>query len=137
MSICCSLQILEAILWDVAITCLHPSHLILVFLVSFTAMVTVDVVLMQITLLLFFYHQTLLSSLLIFPVQAYLMAITSPLVHMRYYIHPHSIPFFLATYKCFSFQSDDLKVVVSYLRRDQQVSRIGLWGRSMGAVTRY
>ncbi|KAG8648423.1 hypothetical protein MANES_08G014800v8 [Manihot esculenta] len=29
----------------------------------------------------------------------------------------------------------DLKVVVSYLRSNQQISRIGLWGRSMGAVT--
>lgn len=32
-------------------------------------------------------------------------------------------------------ESDDLKVVVSYLRRNEQTSRIGLWGRSMGAVT--
>ncbi|KAD7117992.1 hypothetical protein E3N88_05260 [Mikania micrantha] len=32
-------------------------------------------------------------------------------------------------------ERDDLKAVVSYLRRNEQVSRIGLWGRSMGAVT--
>ncbi|XP_021637703.1 uncharacterized protein LOC110633416 isoform X2 [Hevea brasiliensis] len=32
-------------------------------------------------------------------------------------------------------EGHDLKVVVSYLRSNQQVSRIGLWGRSMGAVT--
>ncbi|KAL4562929.1 hypothetical protein LXL04_026960 [Taraxacum kok-saghyz] len=32
-------------------------------------------------------------------------------------------------------ESDDLKVVVSYLRSNEQTSRIGLWGRSMGAVT--
>ncbi|GMH26845.1 hypothetical protein Nepgr_028688 [Nepenthes gracilis] len=32
-------------------------------------------------------------------------------------------------------EKDDLKVVVSYLRSNKQVSRIGLWGRSMGAVT--
>ncbi|KAL7591571.1 uncharacterized protein LOC111904061 isoform X1 [Lactuca sativa] len=32
-------------------------------------------------------------------------------------------------------ESDDLKVVVSYLRSNEQISRIGLWGRSMGAVT--
>ncbi|XP_073225889.1 uncharacterized protein [Cicer arietinum] len=32
-------------------------------------------------------------------------------------------------------EKDDLKMVVSYLRSDKQVSRIGLWGRSMGAVT--
>ncbi|KAJ6921270.1 Hydrolase 4 domain-containing protein [Populus alba x Populus x berolinensis] len=31
---------------------------------------------------------------------------------------------------------DDLKVVVSYLRSNKQISCIGLWGRSMGAVTR-
>ncbi|KAJ6991792.1 hypothetical protein NC653_015208 [Populus alba x Populus x berolinensis] len=30
---------------------------------------------------------------------------------------------------------DDLKVVVSYLRSNKQISCIGLWGRSMGAVT--
>ncbi|CAK9320831.1 unnamed protein product [Citrullus colocynthis] len=32
-------------------------------------------------------------------------------------------------------ERDDLKVVVTYLRSNKQVSRIGLWGRSMGAVT--
>ncbi|XP_031390961.1 uncharacterized protein LOC116203400 isoform X1 [Punica granatum] len=32
-------------------------------------------------------------------------------------------------------EKDDLKVVVSYLRSNMQISRIGLWGRSMGAVT--
>ncbi|XP_044496157.1 uncharacterized protein YqkD-like isoform X3 [Mangifera indica] len=32
-------------------------------------------------------------------------------------------------------EKDDLKVVVSYLRNNKQISRIGLWGRSMGAVT--
>nr|XP_043612348.1 uncharacterized protein LOC122584191 [Erigeron canadensis] len=30
---------------------------------------------------------------------------------------------------------DDLNVVVSYLRTNQRISRIALWGRSMGAVT--
>ncbi|KAK0598278.1 hypothetical protein LWI29_033230 [Acer saccharum] len=32
-------------------------------------------------------------------------------------------------------EKDDLKVVVSYLRSNKLISRIGLWGRSMGAVT--
>ncbi|KAG0631454.1 hypothetical protein M758_1G254700 [Ceratodon purpureus] len=32
-------------------------------------------------------------------------------------------------------ETDDLKAVVNHLRTDEQVSRIGLWGRSMGAVT--
>ncbi|PON78243.1 Alpha/beta hydrolase fold [Trema orientale] len=32
-------------------------------------------------------------------------------------------------------ERDDLKVVVSYLRSNKQISRVGLWGRSMGAVT--
>ncbi|KAK1422553.1 hypothetical protein QVD17_17836 [Tagetes erecta] len=32
-------------------------------------------------------------------------------------------------------ERDDLKVVVSYLRTNEQISRIALWGRSMGAVT--
>ncbi|XP_028179609.1 uncharacterized protein LOC114366817 isoform X1 [Glycine soja] len=32
-------------------------------------------------------------------------------------------------------EKDDLKMVVSHLRSNKQVSRIGLWGRSMGAVT--
>lgn len=35
------------------------------------------------------------------------------------------------------FQKDDLKAVVNHLRADGSVSCIGLWGRSMGAVTRY
>jgi hypothetical protein len=34
-------------------------------------------------------------------------------------------------------EKEDLKCVVSYLRTTKQVSCIGLWGRSMGAVTRY
>ncbi|KAK9935807.1 hypothetical protein M0R45_012683 [Rubus argutus] len=32
-------------------------------------------------------------------------------------------------------ERDDLKIVVSHLRSNKQISRIGLWGRSMGAVT--
>lgn len=36
---------------------------------------------------------------------------------------------------CF-LQKDDLRAVVNYLRTDGNVSCIGLWGRSMGAVTR-
>lgn len=32
-------------------------------------------------------------------------------------------------------EKNDLKVVVSYLRSNTNISRIGLWGRSMGAVT--
>ncbi|KAJ7967888.1 alpha/beta-Hydrolases superfamily protein [Quillaja saponaria] len=32
-------------------------------------------------------------------------------------------------------EKDDLKMVVTYLRSNKQISRIGLWGRSMGAVT--
>ncbi|XP_024391340.1 uncharacterized protein [Physcomitrium patens] len=32
-------------------------------------------------------------------------------------------------------ETDDLKAVVNHLRTDEKVSRIGLWGRSMGAVT--
>ncbi|KAH6833575.1 alpha/beta-Hydrolases superfamily protein [Perilla frutescens var. hirtella] len=32
-------------------------------------------------------------------------------------------------------EKNDLKVVMSYLRGNEKVSRIGLWGRSMGAVT--
>ncbi|KQJ93877.1 uncharacterized protein LOC100830635 isoform X2 [Brachypodium distachyon] len=32
-------------------------------------------------------------------------------------------------------EKEDLKSVVSFLRTNKQVSRIGLWGRSMGAVT--
>lgn len=34
-------------------------------------------------------------------------------------------------------QKDDLKAVVDYLRSDGNTSMIGLWGRSMGAVTRF
>ncbi|THG17111.1 hypothetical protein TEA_008189 [Camellia sinensis var. sinensis] len=34
------------------------------------------------------------------------------------------------------YEKDDLKVVVSYLRSSEQISCIGLWGRSMGAVIR-
>jgi dienelactone hydrolase len=33
-------------------------------------------------------------------------------------------------------QKEDLKAVVNHLRSDGSVSFIGLWGRSMGAVTR-
>jgi cephalosporin-C deacetylase-like acetyl esterase len=33
------------------------------------------------------------------------------------------------------FEKEDLKTVVDYLRSTQKVSYIGLWGRSMGAVT--
>ncbi|KAI3456623.1 hypothetical protein Pfo_013286 [Paulownia fortunei] len=32
-------------------------------------------------------------------------------------------------------EKNDLKVVLSYLRSNEKISRIGLWGRSMGAVT--
>ncbi|OIV89278.1 hypothetical protein TanjilG_23738 [Lupinus angustifolius] len=32
-------------------------------------------------------------------------------------------------------EKDDLKIVVSYLRSNKQITQIGLWGRSMGAVT--
>lgn len=32
-------------------------------------------------------------------------------------------------------EKNDLQVVVSHLRSNKQISRIGLWGRSMGAVT--
>ncbi|VFQ60705.1 unnamed protein product [Cuscuta campestris] len=32
-------------------------------------------------------------------------------------------------------EKNDLKVVVTYLRSNPKISRIGLWGRSMGAVT--
>ncbi|KAG6488211.1 hypothetical protein ZIOFF_056970 [Zingiber officinale] len=34
-------------------------------------------------------------------------------------------------------EKDDLKAVVDYLRTDGNVSCIGLWGRSMGAVSRF
>lgn len=33
------------------------------------------------------------------------------------------------------FERDDVDVVVDYLRKSDTVSTIGLWGRSMGAVT--
>lgn len=33
------------------------------------------------------------------------------------------------------FESEDVKLVVDYLRKQQEVSLIGLWGRSMGAVS--
>ena len=33
------------------------------------------------------------------------------------------------------YEKDDLKVVIDYLRKSDKVSTIGLWGRSMGAVT--
>jgi hypothetical protein len=39
--------------------------------------------------------------------------------------------------KYYNLQKQDLKCVVSFLRNNNQVSCIGLWGRSMGAVTRY
>lgn len=46
-------------------------------------------------------------------------------------------PFHYADYLTFlCFQKDDLRAVVNYLRADGNVSLIGLWGRSMGAVTR-
>lgn len=32
-------------------------------------------------------------------------------------------------------EKDDLKTVITHLRSNKQISRIGLWGRSMGAVT--
>lgn len=34
-------------------------------------------------------------------------------------------------------QKADLRAVVDFLRADGKVSMIGLWGRSMGAVTRF
>lgn len=40
-------------------------------------------------------------------------------------------------YCLYCLQTDDLKAVVNHLRTDEQVSCIGLWGRSMGAVTWY
>lgn len=33
------------------------------------------------------------------------------------------------------FEQDDLETVVDYLRESDWISTIGLWGRSMGAVT--
>jgi hypothetical protein len=35
-----------------------------------------------------------------------------------------------------SLKMDDLQAAVNYLRTQKLISRIGLWGRSMGAVTR-
>lgn len=32
-------------------------------------------------------------------------------------------------------EREDLEIVVNYLRKERNVSTIGLWGRSMGAVT--
>lgn len=103
---------------------------------------------MQMRPLLFYFLQILLYLLLIFLVRAFLVVIMLALVGMRYliefvvmtheslssnayYFFNYSICFFLA------FQKDDLKVVVSFLRSNKQISCIGLWGRSMGAVTRY
>lgn len=33
------------------------------------------------------------------------------------------------------YERDDLNQIVEYLRKERRVSTIGLWGRSMGAVT--
>lgn len=33
------------------------------------------------------------------------------------------------------YERDDLNMIVEYLRKERKVSTIGLWGRSMGAVT--
>lgn len=33
------------------------------------------------------------------------------------------------------YERDDLNMIVEYLRKERNVSTIGLWGRSMGAVT--
>lgn len=33
------------------------------------------------------------------------------------------------------YERDDLNMIVEYLRKERRVSTIGLWGRSMGAVT--
>ncbi len=33
------------------------------------------------------------------------------------------------------FERDDLAMIIDYLRENRRVSTIGLWGRSMGAVT--
>lgn len=33
------------------------------------------------------------------------------------------------------YERDDLNLIVEYLRKERRVSTIGLWGRSMGAVT--
>ncbi|CAF2250784.1 unnamed protein product [Brassica napus] len=46
---------------------------------------------------------------------------------------PQVVTSFIVDKTC--VQKDDLKAVVEYLRTDVNVSLIGLWGRSMGAVT--
>jgi alpha-beta hydrolase superfamily lysophospholipase len=33
------------------------------------------------------------------------------------------------------FEREDLGVIIDYIRKNRRVSTIGLWGRSMGAVT--
>jgi pimeloyl-ACP methyl ester carboxylesterase len=33
------------------------------------------------------------------------------------------------------YERDDVEVVINHLRNSKRVSTIGLWGRSMGAVT--
>lgn len=33
------------------------------------------------------------------------------------------------------FEREDLEIIINYLRAERKVSTIGLWGRSMGAVT--
>ena len=33
------------------------------------------------------------------------------------------------------YEREDLQVLIEYLRKNRRVSTIGLWGRSMGAVT--
>lgn len=33
------------------------------------------------------------------------------------------------------YERDDLAIVIKYLRESNKVSTIGLWGRSMGAIT--
>jgi alpha-beta hydrolase superfamily lysophospholipase len=33
------------------------------------------------------------------------------------------------------FERDDLQQIVEYIRKERRASTIGLWGRSMGAVT--
>lgn len=32
-------------------------------------------------------------------------------------------------------ETEDVRCVISYLRNNLRISKIGLWGRSMGAVT--
>lgn len=93
----------------------------------------------------FFFHLTLLFSHLTSPALAYLMGIMLALAGMRCvflvltYFHSLLFLFQIVTLTFCVLnlsQKDDLKTVVSYLRSSNQVSRIGLWGRSMGAVTR-